>query len=218
MINVPAETHSDLGRKSFIVECAHTSSRIDLCSVHTSAEFVFDSNSSGPLTYSLRNRLGHHSSALGHGDGRPGFQIQGNSCLDFFSQSSPESGVQGSVRRDKSGSSDPALVQAGVFCEEGGGCFGGEGRAWRTETSHGLSLPRGFQTEGETRSDGLEDRAYYYSLEGLGGEVWVHSFEVEGGGRELDIMFELEYTARLTCRSLLLKISSTVRIPVSLSW
>jgi hypothetical protein len=49
----------------------------------------------------------------------------------------------------------------------------------------------------------LEERAYYYSLEGLGGEIGVHGFEVDGRGRELNIVFQLEHTTRLVGRSLL---------------
>jgi len=63
-------------------------------------------------------------------------------------------------------------------------------------------LPCGFEAQGETWGDGLEDGGDEDALEGLGGEVWVHGFKVEGCGCELDVMFELEYASGLTMRCL----------------
>ena len=39
-------------------------------------------------------------------------------------------------------------------------------------------------------------------MEGLGREVWVHGFDVERCGCELDVMFELEHATRLIIRCL----------------
>lgn len=63
-------------------------------------------------------------------------------------------------------------------------------------------MPGGFEAEGEAGGDGLEDGGDDDALKGLGDEVWVHGFEVEGCGCELDVMFKLEHSTGLIMRCL----------------